>query len=67
MTVEEARKQGVCRVCGAPIPAVAHQPKGWQSDFGEVVWPLAITLKFGEEFAHTACLPEAERLGRDGP
>lgn len=43
MTVEEARERRVCRVCGEAI----HAPGG----------PLALTLNYGEEFAHTSCLP----------
>jgi hypothetical protein len=57
MTVEEARASSVCRICGKNINVPTGQPKGWESEFGEMVYPLAITLNFGDEFAHTACLP----------
>jgi hypothetical protein len=60
MTVLEARKKGVCRICGETIRAVGV-PRGWQTNFGEMTWPQEITLKFGDEFAHTDCLPEADR------
>lgn len=62
MTVEEARAAGVCRICNNSIRSVPGQPVGWQMEFGERVFPPpALTLKFGDEFAHTACLPVDQR------
>lgn len=59
MTVQEARERNVCRICGEPIKNVGGQPKGWQEEFGQRLFPPpAITLNFGDEYAHTACLPE---------
>lgn len=57
MTVSEARERRVCRVCGGPIDVTG--PAGWSEDFGELVYPVAVTLDFGLEFAHTACLKGA--------
>jgi hypothetical protein len=72
MTVAEARDKRVCRVCGEPISALG--PKGWPMDFGECLYPVAVTLKFGDEFAHTKCLPPElhyhgpdERIARRWP
>jgi hypothetical protein len=31
-------------------------PLGWPYEFGLMVYPIEITLNFGDEFAHTACL-----------
>lgn len=58
--VDEARKMGVCRICHEPI-SVQHAPGNWEFAFGEMLFPPpAVTLNFGAEFAHTACL---ERVG----
>lgn len=57
--VDEARRNGVCRVCGNTMPKDASgQPKGWATTFGSMCWPEAITLNFGKEYAHTACVEE---------
>jgi hypothetical protein len=55
MTVAQARAAGVCRVCGEPI-CVPPGPVGWAQEFGAMLYPVAITLDFGAEFAHTSCL-----------
>ena len=55
LTVAAARSNGVCRVCGEPI-RVSGSPKGWQFEFREMIFPMAVTLNFGHEFAHTQCL-----------
>lgn len=55
MTVDEARKSGCCRICMVSFPHVIA-PEGWQFEFGELVYPIGITMNFGDEFAHTACL-----------
>ena len=55
LTVAEAREQRVCRICEKPIPEKGY-PKGWQFDFGEMVFPVKFTLNYGKEFAHTSCL-----------
>lgn len=54
MTVDEAKQRRVCRICEQPIDVTG--PVDWPDRFGEMVWPLAVTLDFGREFAHTACL-----------
>jgi len=55
MTVAEAKGKRVCRICGEAI-SVTAVPLSWTEDYGEMTWPIAVTLNFGEEFAHTACL-----------
>lgn len=61
MTVEEARENRVCRICGKPIVRdPGGMPKGWQTEFGKMVYPERVTLNFGEEHAHTGCLPPAD-------
>lgn len=68
LTLEEARARRVCRVCGGPIE-VGVQPAGWKDDYGAMVWPVALTLDFGREFAHTGCLaptPIEAAAGPDG-
>ncbi len=61
MTVEEARKRRVCRICQEVIPAVPA-PMGWTHEFRQQLFPVALTLNFGEEFAHTACLENEQAL-----
>lgn len=59
LTLEEAKRTGRCRICGGQIiepGAPAGYPHGWKEEFREMLYPLAVTLNFGEEFAHTACL-----------
>ncbi len=57
MTVEEARTQRVCRICEQPIVLPPEgTPKGWTHEFYKMVYPVRITLNFGDEFAHTDCL-----------
>jgi hypothetical protein len=65
MTVEEARKARVCRICGGRIQIPAGgSPQGWDHEFGRMVYPEKITLNFGDEFAHTDCLePGGEGTG----
>lgn len=67
MTVEEARERRVCRICEQPVPSMG--PKGWPTEFREMVYPVAVTLNFGDEFAHTQCLKdtltEMTRLNED--
>lgn len=55
-TVAEARERRICRVCGTPMGRGGGKPAGWEFEFGEMLWPEAITLKYGDEFAHTKCL-----------
>jgi hypothetical protein len=55
--VAKARIAGVCRVCGGAIPGGPGRPPGWQTGYGSLSFPPpAVTLNFGDEFAHTACL-----------
>ncbi len=61
MTVEEARKAYVCRICEKPCGCGPPGPLGWQTEFGSCVYPEAITLNFGDEYAHTACLEKVEQ------
>jgi hypothetical protein len=61
LTLEEARKESRCRICGQVIHAGPGAPVGWKEDFNERVFPLPkLTLKFGKEFAHTSCLESLE-------
>lgn len=62
LTVAEARYNGICRVCRERIRPEAA-PRGWQFDFREMVYPTAVTLNFGEEFAHTKCIKETVSEG----
>jgi hypothetical protein len=55
ITVEEAKQRRVCRICEQPISG-AGCPVGWTEEFGRMVFPIRITLNFGQEFAHTDCL-----------
>ena len=59
MTVAEAKAARVCRICHQPIGGGHGAPEGWTECFDRQVVPERITLHFGAEFAHTACL-EAE-------
>lgn len=54
LTVEQARERRVCRICEQPI--LVGGPKGWATNFGRMEFPVAVTLNFGGEFAHTPCL-----------
>lgn len=65
MTVEEARKSKTCRICGEKIDLPAGQPKGWESEFREMFYPITITLNYGDEFSHTACLPSGAGQARE--
>lgn len=59
MTVQEAREKRVCRVCGESVATPKGSPKGWETEFGERLYPFPpLTLNFGDEFAHTSCLEE---------
>jgi hypothetical protein len=62
VTVQEARERKVCRICGQPVSNPKAQPKDWQTEFGERLFPYpALTLNFGDEFAHTACIEAQEK------
>lgn len=58
--LEEARETGCCRVCGGrllePNAEGNLEPLPMAGKFGDLVYPVAITLKFGKEFAHPSCL-----------
>ena len=56
LTVEQARKERRCRVCGEPLGTNAMQPLGWHEDYREMVFPVAIILNFGAEYAHPKCV-----------
>jgi hypothetical protein len=56
MTVEEARNARVCRVCREAIN-LSGTPKDAPLEFGCMTYPQRITFNFGDEFAHTDCLP----------
>jgi hypothetical protein len=56
--VEEARARRVCRVCEKPI--AWGGPVGWPFEFRSLVYPEQVTLDFGDEFAHAACLVTVE-------
>lgn len=54
-SVVGARNLKVCRICGNKI-STQGWPVGAAEDFGELIFPEKVTLNFGYEFAHTACL-----------
>lgn len=64
LAVTKARLAGRCRICGEPILAAAAR-RGWEHEFAVRTYPPpAVTLSFGAEFAHTACLkPDAKGGG----
>lgn len=60
LTVAEARAKNVCRVCKLPVRLPKEGvPEGWQTECKLLRFPDALTLNFGEEFAHTSCLRSA--------
>ncbi len=63
LTVEEAKARRVCRICEQPI-SNPGAPVGWTEDFGRMVFPVKVTLNFGQEFAHTVCLEGATEGGK---
>ncbi len=68
MTVEEARVKSVCRICGKSMALPqGTTPKGWTHEFYEMTYPLRITMDFGDEFAHTDCLPPQKEERDDRP
>jgi hypothetical protein len=60
MTVAEAREKRVCRICRKPIPVLKGTPKGAEEEFGRMEYPQKVAYNFGDEFAHTDCLPESK-------
>lgn len=58
ISLEQARAEHRCRICGQSIDVGAGVPEGWKDDFGEMQFPYRLTLRFGQEFAHTDCLRE---------
>ncbi len=61
MAVRLARARGVCRICGRSVgvPTYGLQ-ENWPFKFGEMTYPMKLTLNFGDEFAHTDCLKSSE-------
>lgn len=60
MTVQEAKEEGVCRVCGHSVatllmPETAWRD-GWRDRFGNRIRVFPIALNYGDEFAHEDCL-----------
>jgi hypothetical protein len=56
MSVEDARRNRVCRICGDPCGRNTAGPKDWQLMFAKMAYPESITLNYGKEYAHTDCL-----------
>ncbi len=54
MTVEEARKKGVCRICEGPM---------WK-DAVKRIATEDLAFRYGEEYAHERCV-EQERLTKE--
>ena len=54
MTVEEAQKLRVCRICEQEFSVPG--PAGWPSQFKRMVFPVRVLLNFGQEFAHEDCV-----------
>jgi len=55
LPLEQALRERRCRICGGTI-AVNGTPVGFESEFGRMIFPIKITLNWGQEFAHTDCL-----------
>jgi len=66
ITVAEARSRRVCRICEQPISPGPGCPLGWETEFGRMVYPAAVSLDFGNEFAHTACLETSRATPYEG-
>jgi hypothetical protein len=62
--LKTAQAKRICRICEQPIGVSTGRPAGWTDSFGEQLYPVRLTLNYGEEFAHTACLEKAE-MGQD--
>lgn len=58
MTVEEARAQKKCRLCGRAL--VSPGPADAPLTYREMVFPVKATFNFGDEYAHTQCLRTPE-------
>lgn len=60
ITLEQAKQTGCCRICGGVICEPGDKPfgypAGWKDIFRVMLYPLNVTLNYGEEFAHTTCL-----------
>ena len=59
MTVQEAKKRRVCRICKQRI-STDGWPKNALHEFGKLVFPERIILNFGREFAHAKCLEKTK-------
>ncbi len=55
LSVKEARENRICRLCGKKIQ-VYGVSENWEFEFRELIYPIKLTLNFGEEFCHTECL-----------
>lgn len=55
ISLEEARSQRRCRICGEAIKVPAG-PAGWEDSFGKLTYPVRVVLNYGKEFAHPNCL-----------
>lgn len=65
ISLVQAKQTHCCRLCEKPITVGEAQPKGWMENFGGQLWPEAITLDFGHEFAHTACVEKLQEMPHD--
>lgn len=58
LTVEQARKKRVCRLCEQPVGSVGMADAPF--DFQRQIVPIRVTYDFGKEFAHTKCLEQMD-------
>lgn len=58
ISLNQARDESRCRICGEPIKMTDGRPVGWKDEFRAQLFPVAIVLNYGEEFAHPQCLKE---------
>lgn len=57
LTLKEAQEQHRCRICEDSIVFdTTGSPSGWTHEFDELIFPLHVILRYGEEFAHAKCL-----------
>lgn len=59
LQLDEARGSGRCRVCGGVIFEQGENGKFDplpNMNFGDLVYPVPVILKFGKEFAHPECV-----------
>ncbi len=70
ISVQEARTRRVCKICEESLAGLDDiLPYNWPLNYAEVVLTggIQVSLNYGKDFAHTACLSEpvlAEKLSK---